>query len=71
MSRSAKKQQLQVQTIQRIVTSRNVIQDNGNISNFWNNSPWFCLQCLKTFCYFSQPKSRKWMFGKLHLRPSI
>jgi len=31
MSKSAKKQQPQVQTIQRTVTGRNVTQDNGNI----------------------------------------
>jgi len=21
-------------------------------NNLWNDSRWFCLQCLKTFCYF-------------------
>jgi len=46
MSKSAKKQQSQVQTIQRTVPSRNATQDNGNINNFWKSSRWFCLQCL-------------------------
>jgi len=36
----------------REVTSKNVTQHNGNINNFWKGSHWFCLQCLKTFCYF-------------------
>jgi len=34
MRKSAKKQQSQIQTIQRAVTSRNVTQDNGNTNNF-------------------------------------
>jgi len=46
MRKSAKKQQSQVQTIQRTVSSRNVTQDNGNINNFWKDCCWFCLQCL-------------------------
>ena len=58
------KQQSQVQTIQRIVTSRKVTQNNGNINNFWKGSRWFCRQCLRTFCYFLWPESRKWLFGK-------
>jgi len=32
MRKSAKRQKLQIQTVQRTVTSRNVIQDNGNIT---------------------------------------
>jgi len=71
MKKSAKKQQVQVQMIQRIIASRNVTQDNGNTNNFWKGSRWFCRQCLRTVCYFLQPESRKWLFGKLHLCPSI
>jgi len=52
-------------------TSKNVIQDNGNINNFWKGSRWFCHQCLGTFCCFLRPELRKWLFGKLHLCPSI
>jgi len=36
----------------REITSKNVTQDNGNINNFWRGCRWFCLQCLRTFCYF-------------------
>jgi len=32
--------------------SRNATQDNGNINNFWKGRRWFCLQCLRTICYF-------------------
>jgi len=71
MRRSAKKQQSQIQTFQRIVRSRNVTQDSGNIKNFSKSSRWFFRQCLKTFCYFLGPESRKLLFGKLHLCPSI
>jgi len=71
MRKSAKKQQSQLQTLQRTVTSRNVTQDNGNINKFWDGSRWFCRQCLSIFCYFLLPESRKWLFGKLHLCPSI
>ena len=71
MSKSAKKQQSQVQTIQRRVTSRSVTRDNDNINNFWKGSLWFCRQCLRTFRYFLRPESRKWLFGKLYLCPSI
>jgi len=71
MRKSAKKQQSQVQTIQRTVTCKNVTEDNGNINNFWKASRWFCRQCLKTFCYFLRPESRKWLFGKIHLWLSI
>jgi len=46
MRKSAKKQQSQIQTIQRTVTSRNVTQDNGNINNFWKGNRCFCRQCL-------------------------
>jgi len=46
MRKSAKKQQSQIQTIQRTVASRNVTQDNGNINNFWKGNRWFCRQCL-------------------------
>jgi len=46
MTKSAKTQQSHVQMIQRIVTSRNVTQDNGNTNNFWKGSRWFCRQCL-------------------------
>jgi len=71
MRKSAKKQQSQVQTIQRIVSSRNVTQDSGNINNFWKGSRCFFRQRLRTFCYFLRPDSRKWLFGKLRLCPSI
>jgi len=71
MRKSAKEQQSQVQTTQKKVISRNVIRDNGIINNFWKSSCWFCRQCLRTFCYFSRPESSKWLFGKLHLCPSI
>jgi len=54
MRKSTKKQQSQVQTIQRTVTSRNATQDNGNINNFCEGNRWFYLQYLRTFCYFSQ-----------------
>jgi len=30
-------------------TSRNVIQDNGNMNNFSKGSRWFCRQFLGTF----------------------
>jgi len=50
MRKSAKKQQSQVQTIKRTVTSRNETQDHGNINNFWKGSRWFCCQCVRTFC---------------------
>jgi len=40
-------------------------------NNFWKNSRWFCFQCLRTFCYFSRQKQKKWLFGKLHSCPSI
>jgi len=52
MRKSTKKQQSQVQTTQRTLTSRNATQDNGNINKFWKGNRWFCLQCLKTFCHF-------------------
>jgi len=57
MRKSVKKQQSQVQTIQRIVTCRNITQDNGNVKDFWKGSRWFCCHCLKTF-YFLWPESR-------------
>jgi len=38
MRKSAKKQQSQVQTIQRTVTRRNVTQDNGNITTLESQS---------------------------------
>jgi len=59
MMKSARKQQSQVQTIQKTVTIRNVTQDNSNINNFSKGGPWFCRQCLRTL--------RKRLFGKLHL----
>jgi len=71
MRKSAKKQQSQIQMIQRTVANRNVTQDNGNINNFWKGSRWFCRQRLRTFCYFLRPKSRKWLFRKIHLCQSI
>jgi len=71
MRKSAKKHQSQVQTIQRKITSRNVAQNNGNINKFWKGSRWFCPQCLRTFCYFLRPGSRKLLSGKVHLCPSI
>jgi len=43
---SAKKQQSQVQTIQKTTTSRNVTEDNVKMYNFWKGSCWFCCQCL-------------------------
>jgi len=52
MRKSAKKQQSEVQTIQRTVPSRNATQDNDSINTFWKSSRWFCLQYLRTFCYF-------------------
>jgi len=71
MRKSAKKQQSQVQTVKRTVTGRKESQDNGKINDFWKGSRWFYRQCLWTFCYFLWPESRKWLFGKLHLCPSI
>jgi len=71
MRESAKKQQSQVQTIQRTVTSGNVTQDNGNLNNFWKGSRWFCRQCLGSFVIFLWPEPTKWLFGKLYLCPSI
>jgi len=38
MRKSAKKQQSQVQTIQRTVTNRDATQDTGNINKFWKGS---------------------------------
>jgi len=35
---SEKTQQSPVQTIQRTITGRNVIQDNGNTNKFWKGS---------------------------------
>jgi len=69
MRKSAKKRQSQVQM--RTVTGRKASQDTGNINNIWKGSRWFYRQCLGTFCYFLWPESRKWLFGKLHLCPSI
>jgi len=46
MRKSLKKQQSQVQMIQKTVTSRNVTQDNDNINNFCKGSCWFCHQWL-------------------------
>jgi len=71
MRKSAKIQQSQVQTIKRTVTGEKESQDNGNINNFWKGSGWFSRQCLRTLCYFLRPESRKWLFGKLYLCPSI
>jgi len=71
MRKSAKKEQSQVQTIQRIVISRYVTQDNDNTNNFWIGRRWFCRQCLRTACDFLQPESRKSLFEKLLLCPSI
>jgi len=71
MRNSAKKQQSQIQTIQRTVNSRNVTQDNGNANNVWKGSRWFCRQCLRTVCYFLRPESRKWFFWKTYLCQSI
>jgi len=68
MRKLAKKQQLQVQTIQITVATRNVTQDNGNMNNFWKGSRWFFRQCLRTLSYILRPE---WLFGKLHLCPSI
>jgi len=69
MRKSTKNQQSQVQTIPRTVTSRNVTAGNGDVNNFWKGSCWFCR--LRTLCYFVQPESRKWLFGKLYLHTSI
>jgi len=71
MRKSAKKQQSQLQKIQRTVTSKKVTQDNGKTNKFWKESRWFCRQCLRTFCYVLRSDLRKWLFGKLHLCPSI
>jgi len=49
MRKSAKKQQPQVQTIKRRVTSRNESQDKGNINKFWKGSGGFFRQCLRPF----------------------
>jgi len=67
--KSAKKQQSQIQTIQRTIIIRNVTQDNGKINNFQKGSRWFCRQCLRSFCCFLRPESRKGLFVKLHLCP--
>ena len=64
MRKLAKKQQSHVQTIQITATSRNVTQDNGNGNNFLKGSRWFCHQCLRTFCYFIRPESRKMALWK-------
>jgi len=71
MRKSAKEQQSQVQMVQRTVTSRNATQHNGNINNFCKGGRWFWRQCQRTFCYYLRPESRKRLFGKLHLCPSI
>jgi len=67
----SEKKQPQVQTIQRTVSSRNVIQDNDIMKKFWKGRRWFRRQCLRTFCYFLRTESRKWLFGKLRFYPSI
>jgi len=56
MRKSAKKQQSQVWTIQRTVTSENVAHGDDNINKFWKGSRWFCCQCLTTLCYFLWPE---------------
>jgi len=56
MRKSVKKQQSQVQTIQRTVTSEKATQGNNYINNFWKGSRWFCRQCLRTFLYFLWPE---------------
>jgi len=70
MRKSAKKQS-QVQTIKRTVTGIKESQDNDNINNFWKGSRWFYSQGLRTFCHFLRPESRKWLFRKVHLCPSV
>jgi len=57
--RKSTKKQPQVQTNQRTVPSRNPTQDNGNISNFWTGSRWFCCQCPRTHLLFLTTESRK------------
>jgi len=73
MRKSAKKQQSQIQTIQRTVTSRNVTQDNGNINNFWKGNRCFCRQCLRNedLVLFLTTRIKKCLFGKLNLCQSI
>jgi len=71
MRKSAKKQQSQIQTIQRTATSRNVTQDNGNINNFWKSNRWFCRQCLRPFVIsYDQKKMAVWKttFVSEHLK---
>ena len=68
MRKSPQIQQSQFQT--RTVTSENVAQGNGNINIFWKDSRWFFRQCLRIFFIFYD-QSKKWLFGKLHLCPSI
>jgi len=61
MKKSAKKQQLHVQTIQITVTSRNVTQDKGK--QFLERQFWFYRQCLGPFVvsYNQSPESRTWL----------
>jgi len=68
MRKSPKKQQSQFQI--RTVTSESVAQGNGNINIFWKGSRWFFRQCLRIFFIFYD-QSKKWLFGKLYLCPSI
>jgi len=78
MTKSAKKQQSQVQTIQRRVPSRNVTQDNGNINKFWKGSRWFRCYCdtinstviPDLFKLILTTEIKGTAFGKLHLCPS-
>ena len=59
MRKSAKKQQPQVQTIQRIVSRRNVTQNSDIMKKFWKGSRWFRRHCLRTFYYYLRTESRK------------
>jgi len=54
--KAAKKQQSQVQRIQRTVASENITQDNDNTNKLWKGSRWLCRQYLTTFCYFLLPE---------------
>jgi len=49
MRKSAKKQQSQVQTIQRTATIRNVAHDIDNINNFWKGSRLVCVNAWGPF----------------------
>jgi len=51
--RKSTKKQPQVQMIQRTVTSRNVILNNGNIKKFWEGSCWFAINAWGPFIFYN------------------